>query len=173
MMWIRLTAALALVLGICLAHGPAEAQRRLGTFSAWSAYTAEENGKPVCYVASSPQKSEGNYTRRGKVFALVTLRPAEQRDDEVSFIAGYTFQKDSAVKAVIDGKSWTLFTQNGAAWLPNEPAQDKEVVQAMVKGREMVVTGISSRGNQTIDQYSLSGFTAAYKAMREACGKSG
>ena len=34
----------------------------------------------------------------------------------------------------------------------------------------MVVRGVSSRGTQTTDTYSLSGFTAAYRAINTACG---
>jgi invasion protein IalB len=47
---------------------------------------------------------------------------------------------------------------------------DKKLVQAMVKGSTMVVQGTSARGNNTKDTYSLSGFTRAYQAIRQACG---
>jgi len=170
---IRAFFAVIAALAVVLSYGPVLAQQRIGDFNAWSVYKVEENGKPVCYIASSPSKSEGNYTRRGKAFALVTLRPVEQRGDEVSFIAGYTFEKDSAVRVEIEDKTWKFFTQDTGAWLPNKPDLDRDMVQAMIRGRDMKVTGISSRGNETLDTYSLSGFTAAYKAMREACGKSG
>ena len=40
----------------------------------------------------------------------------------------------------------------------------------MAKGRQLIVTGYSSRGTKTTDTYSLAGFTAAYKAIGKACG---
>ena len=40
----------------------------------------------------------------------------------------------------------------------------------MKRGRKMVVKGKSSRGTATTDTYSLTGFSAAYKAIGEACG---
>ncbi|MGH6662046.1 MAG: invasion associated locus B family protein [Rhodospirillales bacterium] len=44
------------------------------------------------------------------------------------------------------------------------------MVQAMVKGAQMTVKGTSNRGTVTADVYSLNGFTAAYKAIGQACG---
>jgi hypothetical protein len=43
------------------------------------------------------------------------------------------------------------------------------LVAAMKRGSKLFVTGISSRNNKTIDQYSLSGFTAAKDFLDKAC----
>ena len=122
------------------------------------------------FIASSPTKSEGQYTRRGNVFSIVTLRPADSREPEVSFIAGYTFKPDSTVEVVLDDQHrFSLFTQDDAAWLPNEPQIDRRMIERMRAGLTMVVRGTSSRGTLTTDTYSLRGFTAAYEAMQRAC----
>ena len=42
-------------------------------------------------------------------------------------------------------------------------------VEAMKRGTEMVVRGISSRGTRTTDTYSLSGVTAAMNEIDKAC----
>lgn len=150
----------------------AEAQSvdRVGDFNAWSTYTTTEDGNRVCFIASSPTRSEGQYTRRGNVFSIVTLRPADDRDPEVSFIAGYTYQDDSTVEAVIDQEhSFALFTQEDAAWLPNEQGADRQMIDRLRAGLTMVVRGTSSRGTLTTDTYSLRGFMAAYDAMEQAC----
>ncbi|MGO1119345.1 invasion associated locus B family protein [Rhodovibrionaceae bacterium A322] len=149
----------------------AQAIKKLGDFKAWSAYTTQENGKQVCFMASVPTKAEGNYTRRGDIFAMVTLRPKDGRNDEVSFIAGYTHKSDSEVKATVDGTQFTLFTKNDTSWLPTASKQDATMIATMKKGARMQVIGYSSRGTKTTDTYSLGGFTAAHKAMRKACGK--
>src|SRR5690606_24465581 len=67
------------------AAAPAVGQevQRVGDFQAWSAYVAQEGEGKVCFVASKPLKSEGNYTRRGTVVAMVTRRPGRVPNDEV------------------------------------------------------------------------------------------
>ena len=147
----------------------AQAIERIGDFRDWSAFRFAEDGKPACYMASQPKKAEGNYTSRGDIYGLVTHRPSEERRDEVSFIAGYSYMKDSFVEVSIGSSSWQLFTQDDGAWAVNE-TEDKGLVQAMVKGSSMVVRGTSSRGTLTTDTYSLKGFTKAYEAIGKACG---
>ncbi len=152
--------------------GPALAQgtERLGDFGDWSAFRFQENGEVACYMASEPKKAEGNYQSRGDIFAVVTHRPAEKTRDEVSILAGYTYEKGSSVEVQIGAKKLTLFTDQDAAWAA-DAATDAELVKAMVKGSKMVVRGTSSRGTPTTDSYSLSGFTKARNAIDKACPK--
>jgi hypothetical protein len=46
------------------------------------------------------------------------------------------------------------------------------MTQAMIKGKNAVVSGTSSRGTLTIDTFSLAGFTAAHKAISATCQRS-
>jgi hypothetical protein len=69
----------------------------------------------------------------------------------------------------IGDQSFELFTQGDGAWAKDKQADDA-LVKAMIKGLDMVVKGTSSRGTETIDTYSLSGFTKAYEAIGKACG---
>jgi|SRR5690625_1680168 len=85
-------ATAALVVGLQDLPAAAQSVERVGDYNAWSSYTTKEDGNKVCFIASAPTKSEGKYTRRGNAFSVVTLRPADSRDPEVSFIAGYTFK---------------------------------------------------------------------------------
>ena len=149
----------------------AQGIERLGDFDAWSAYRFVEDGKPACYMASVPSKSEGDYTKRGDIYALVTHRPAESRRDEVSFVAGYQFKDGSAATVTIGDRTEEFFTQNDGAWAPDHK-MDKAMVQAMIRGSTMLVKGTSSRGTLTTDTYSLRGFTAAYRAISKSCGVS-
>ena len=50
----------------------------IGEHGDWTAYMFMENNNKVCYMVSKPKKSEGNYSKRGDVFALITHRPAEK-----------------------------------------------------------------------------------------------
>ena len=157
---------------IAVSPGALRAQgiERLGEFNHWTAYAFKENGKKTCYMASAPTKDEGTYTLRGKIYARVTHRPAENTKDEVSFLAGYTYKDGSWIKVRIDKKKpFDLFTHEDSAWAPDQAA-DRKLVRAMKAGHNMIVEGTSSRGTATKDTYSLSGFTKAYNAIAKACG---
>ncbi|HEY9538199.1 MAG TPA: invasion associated locus B family protein [Kiloniellaceae bacterium] len=160
---------LAAALGAPLAGAGAQSIERLGDFSDWSAFKYEEGGKAVCFIASEPTKAEGNYTTRGKIHAMVTHRPGEQRTDEVSIQAGYPYKESAVVDVAVGDMKVQLFTQGDSAWAMDK-ATDKKLVQAMIKGSTMVVEGVSSRGTNTKDTYSLAGFTRAYQAIGQACG---
>lgn len=142
---------------------------RLGDFGDWTAFRSNDGNSTTCYIASQPKKAEGDYSQRGEIYALVSHRPAENRKNEVSIIAGYQFQPDSWVDVTIDDQAFRLFTQKDTAWTPDQ-LTDESMVQAMIKGRQMVVKGTSSRGTATTDTYSLKGFTTAYQSITETCG---
>ena len=147
----------------------AQAIERLGDFSDWSAFKYEENGNSICFMASEPTKAEGKYSIRGKIHAMVTHRPKEGRVDEVSIQAGYVYKPESLVDVQVGNLKLRLFTQDESAWAVDKDS-DKKLVQAMIKGNTMIVQGTSSRGTNTKDTYSLSGFTRAYQAISQACG---
>lgn len=159
------------VVMLSLLASPAAAQdvKVITTSGKWTAYAYQENGKPVCYAASKPIKSEGAYKARGEVLALVTHRPAESANDVVSIVAGYQFQQDSDATVQVGARKFAFFTYGERAWA-RDAQTDKAVVQALVKGNSMTVRGNSSRGTPTLDTYSLQGFGAAYKAIGDACG---
>lgn len=148
-----------------------EAPKLLGRYGDWSAYTYKENGKNVCYMASTPKRDEGKYTQRGDIYAVVTHRPGEKSFDVVNFVAGYTYKKGSKVEIKIGKETFNnIFTDADKAWTLTEK-DDQALVAAMKRGQRMIVKGVSSRGTQTKDTYSLSGFTRAYKVISAKCGK--
>jgi len=165
-----LTVALAAALALPGA-GPVLAQdiESLGAFGDWRAYAYDEKGEKACYIASQPKKDEGDYKRRGEIYAMVTHRPADKVRDEVSLAAGYRYKSETRVKVLIDGKTFELLPHEDTAWVPDS-AGDRKLVAAMRSGKQMVVQGTSSRGTATKDTYSLMGFTKAYKAASKACG---
>jgi hypothetical protein len=143
----------------------------LGEFGDWRAQTFTENGKPVCTAWSQPTNDEGDYSKRGAIYAYVTHRPAQKRLNEVQIVAGYRYKKGSEVHVRIGGETFKLFTRYDAAWA-RSPAVDRKLVGAMRRGNSMIVTGISGRGTDTTDTYSLKGITAAHDAINKACGVS-
>lgn len=166
---IRITTLCKGALALFLISTPATAKTLLDG-DIWQAIQETENGKPVCVMSAEPTKSEGQYTQRGTVLAIISHRAEEKRIGEVGFQAGYTFKPGAEVIATIDDKStFKLFTQGGHAWGYDAKA-DKAMIAAMRAGDKLVVKGVSSRGTKTTDTYSLKGFTAALKAINTACG---
>ncbi|MFN4090971.1 MAG: invasion associated locus B family protein [Alphaproteobacteria bacterium] len=168
----RTRAALLAATMLCLgAAGTAHAEdpRFIGDFGAWAAYTYTIDGAQVCYIASKPTASRGDYERRGDVFALVTHRMADGVIGEVSVVAGYEYQADNFPRAQIGGDTFEMFARGDTAWLRAD--EDTRMVAAMRRGTEMVVTGTSSRGTNTTDTFSLMGFTRAHEAITRVCRK--
>lgn len=149
---------------------PANAQQHeeLGQFSDWQAYSYEQSGAKRCTMASQPQSDEGNYSRRGPIWSFVMHRPDEGSTGEVGFHMGYPLKSGSLVSVKIGSHNFSLFTsgEGAYAW----PEDEAGFIAAMRAGSEMVVKGTSARGTETTDTYSLSGFTAANRAINEACG---
>lgn len=141
----------------------------LGSFGAWFAESHEEGGAPVCSMWSTPESSEGDYDKRGPVFVFVTHRPRSERIGEVFIETGYDYLEDSEVKVIIGGASFRLLTSGSTAWTLNQ-GDERRLVAAMRAGAHLVIEGTSARGTKTRDTYSLIGFTAANKAINEACG---
>jgi invasion protein IalB len=146
----------------------AQGSNDLGTYGDWQAtYWSNEGG--ICTMMTLPTKKEGKYSKRGEVYAQVVKNVGKKNTGVVNFVAGYTFKDDSEVNVKIDNKhSFTLFTNQSTAWTQTEK-DDASLIKFMKLGNTMVVKGISSRGTNTKDTYSLKGFIAAFKAMNKKC----
>ncbi|MDP6897337.1 MAG: invasion associated locus B family protein, partial [Rhodospirillales bacterium] len=148
-----------IVLLVCVLAGlgaPASAGTSLSKHGDWEAFTGRESGKLVCYMGAVPTKSRGKYTKRGRTFLLITHRPAEQSKNVISLQAGYTFKKTSEVELAIGETSFKLFTDEQWAFAA-DTATDSKLVKSMIGGAVLIVRGLSSRGTQTTDTYSLKG----------------
>jgi invasion protein IalB len=161
-----LTAALTLGLATT---AMAQTPTLIGNYGDWAAYSFTENGNKVCYMVSQPTKAQGNYTKRGDIFALVTHRPGENTKNVFSYITGYTYKEGSDVTVEVNGERFTLFTQKDMAWTPDQ-ASDNRLADSIRKGSNMVVKGTSSRGTVTTDTFSLKGSSGAHDAINQACG---
>lgn len=147
----------------------ASEQREIGKFGVWTAYMFEENGGNVCYMAAGPDKHAGNYKKRGEILAMITHRPKEGTRNVFSYMTGYSYKKGSDVDIAIDGRHFTLFTQNDMAWAA-DAAADSSLAEGIKKGSKMIVKGVSGKGTATTDTFSLKGSTKAHEAISKACG---
>ena len=153
---------------LALFAAPVQADNFVGTFGDWHVQTYTERSGKVCLMWSQPRKSEGQYTRRGEVYAYVTQRPAKKRLNEISISIGYLFKTGSVVDIRIGKDSFSMFSDGDTAW-NRKPANDTKMVQSMKAGSIMITKGVSSRGTKTKDIFSLKGFTKAYKATKRSC----
>jgi hypothetical protein len=62
---------------LCAATTHAQDVKVLGVHGKWTAYSFQDNGKLVCYIATNPTSSTGAYKSRGEVLAQVTHRPGD------------------------------------------------------------------------------------------------
>ncbi|HXV73948.1 MAG TPA: invasion associated locus B family protein [Sphingomonadales bacterium] len=160
---------LALAFGLTL---PASAEKRdiLGSFSDWDAIVVtRDSGERICYMISVPKATAPEGANRGNIYVTITHRPKRKVRDEVNIVVGYPFKAGVEANVAIGPSRFNLFTEGQGAWAYT-PEDDAKLVAAMKAGSGMTVKGTSARGTNTTDQYSLSGFTAAYNAISRSCG---
>lgn len=161
--------AFLLALSLVLAT-PAAAQsvRILGDHNAWSAYATTESAGKICFVLSKPTSTDPLPDGYSEAFFYITHRPSEGVRSEVNIVAGYEFAPDSAATLSVGGQSFPLFTAGDAAWLA-DPSQAAAATQAIRAGSTMVIEGTSLRGIKVRQSFSLSGATAASRAIDAEC----
>ena len=156
-----------LILFFCFSLS-AEEIKKIGKFKDWEALVLSEDTGKVCFAQSSPilQAPKSN-KRDAKLF--IAFRPNEKIIDEVSVTAGYEFNKSNSVTAT-SGKNKFKFDikEQGFAWIADTKIEFR-MIKRMKKGSRIMITGYNQKGSQTIDHYSLLGFTKAYNATKKAC----
>ena len=142
--------------------------KKIGKYKDWEAMVLSETTGKVCFAQSLPilQAPKSN-KRDAKLF--VAFRPSESITNEVSVTPGYEFNKNNSVTAA-SGKNKFKFDikEQGFAWIADNKIELKMIKQ-MRKGSRIMITGYNQKGSQTIDHYSLLGFTKAYNASKKAC----
>lgn len=165
-----LKAGIALVVGVLSASTAQAAANKIGTFNLWTAWTDKDSKGKICYISSQPQDAQPTNVKRSPIHFLVTHRKGSGKMNEVATLIGYPFKPGAEASATVDGKSYPMVTdsQQEAGWLAST-ADEPSFVNAMKRGSELVVRGISTRGTRTTDTYSLSGVTAAMNAIDKEC----
>ena len=146
----------------------AEEIKKVGKYKDWEVMVISEATGKVCFAQSSPILQAPKLNKRdAKLF--IAFRPAEKIIDEVSVTAGYEFNKNNSITAT-SGKNKFKFDikELGFAWIADTKVELK-MIGRMKKGSRIMITGYNQKGSQTIDHYSLLGFTKAYNATKKAC----
>ena len=142
----------------------------IGQFGTWGAYSATPNGKKVCFALAKPASSKTNPPNRPRdpAYAFVSTRPAEKVVNEVSVMIGYTLKPGSESTLEVGGASYTMYTQGDGLWIKNA-AEEERMVDAMRKAADVTVKGVSAKGTETIDTFSLKGLAQALDKLAQDC----
>ena len=145
----------------------AEEVKKIGKFKDWETMIVTEASGKVCFAQSSPilQAPKSN-KRDAKLF--IAFRPADKIKDEVSVTAGYKFNSNTVTAQSGKNKFKFDIKEQGFAWIADNKIELK-MIKRMKKGSRIMITGYNQNGSQTIDHYSLLGFTKAYNATKKAC----
>ena len=146
----------------------AEEVKKVGKFKDWETMVLSKSNSIVCFAQSKPVlQSPKNNKRDSRLF--VTFRPGEKIVDEISITAGYEFNKQNSITAK-SGKFRYKFdiSQQKFAWIADNKVERK-MIRTMKKGSRLMISGYNSSGSQTIDHYSLLGFTKAYNEAKKSC----
>lgn len=142
----------------------------IGQFGTWGAYSATPNGKKVCFALAKPSSSKTNPPNRPRdpAYAFVSTRPAEKVNNEVSVMIGYALKPGSESSVEVGGAAFAMYTQGDGLWIKNA-AEEERMVEAMRKSADLVVKGVSTKGTETTDTFSLKGLAQALDRISQDC----
>ncbi len=169
---VLLAGTMALPTATSTAFAQEGSTNRVSTETDWSVFV--EDDPTQCWIVSAPveirnvRNGQEVEARRGEIRLFVSYWPGDGKRGEVSTTGGYPYADGSAVTIEIGSDSFELFTEGELAWAAS-PAEDGEIIAAMKRGAQAVVTGQSSRGTRTEDTFSLLGFTAAVEDAESRC----
>lgn len=165
----------------------------VATFGDWNVFVGEVGKGRICYTLAQPKSREPAGLDRDPGYAFISDRPAEGVRNEVSFIMGFdispgpgTASKSEAkpasksrhkaktsaglapVALVDDSASFEMLPKGGDLWVKNAAKEDALIAE-MRKGSKLAIKAASLRGNQSIDTYSLAGFSQAMERLQKEC----
>ena len=145
-----------------------EEVKKMGTHKDWETYIIKSDTGKVCFAQSKPvlQAPKKN-PREARLF--ISFRPQENITNEISITSGYNFNSKNSITA-ISGKNKYKFDiiRENFAWITDKKFE-KRMIKIMRTGSRIMVKAHNQAGSQTIDHYSLLGFTKAYKATKANC----
>ena len=146
----------------------AEELNKIGKFKDWETLVLKKDNELTCFAQTKPvlQSPKAN-KRESRLF--VSFRPSDKVADEISTTSGYEFNTQNRILATSGKRKYEFdIAQNSFAWIKSNKIE-KKMIKTMKKGSRIMVTGHNKSGSQTIDHYSLLGFTKAYNAAKKSC----
>ena len=149
-------------------HVNAEEIKKILKNKDWETYVVKNESGKICFAQSIPiLQAPKTKPREARLF--VTFRPNEKISNEISITSGYEYNKKNSITAR-SGKYKYKFdvSQENFAWIADNK-KEKKMIKTMKRGSRIMITGYNQKGSQTIDHYSLLGFTKAYNSAKKSC----
>ena len=154
---------------ICSVSYGEENLKSIGKFKDWESFTLLQNGNKICFAQSIPVVRAPKKLKREPSRLFVTFRPTDKVFDEISTTSGYEYNLQNSIYAKSGKRKYKFdIAQENFAWIA-ENKIEKKMIKTMKKGSRIMVTGYNRSGSQTIDHYSLMGFTKAYNSAKKNC----
>ena len=157
-----------IILFFTFSSGFAEEVKKIGKFKDWEVIQVLDTSGKICFAQSKPVlQSPKKNPREARLF--ISFRPADKIKDEVSITSGYQYNAQNSITAK-SGKNKIKFDvkKENFAWI-GDTGLERKMVNVMKKGSRIMITGYNQSGSQTIDHYSLMGFTKAYNTAKKSC----
>ena len=151
-----------------VSEASAQEIKKVGKFKDWETIVVTDGSNKLCFAQSKPVlQSPKKNPREARLF--ISFRPADKIKDEVSITSGYQYNTQNSITAK-SGKNKIKFDvkKENFAWI-GDTGLEKKMVNVMKKGSRIMITGYNQSGSQTIDHYSLMGFTKAYNTAKKSC----
>ena len=142
--------------------------KKIGKYKDWETIVFIDGNNKICFAQSVPVlQAPKKSPRDARLF--VSFRPNDKILDEVSITSGYEYNDQNSTTAT-SGKLKYKFdiVRENFAWI-SESKVEKKMIKTLKKGSRIMVTGYNKSGSQTIDHYSLLGFTKAYNSAKKNC----
>jgi hypothetical protein len=131
------------------AGGPTALGPNGGKFGNWTAATYGHGADKVCYAFTTATHSDPAIAKRGAVMLTVTERHGMRAKVTVS----------------VNGQPIDFYTQGDTAFTTNGSG----AIAAFRNGATAEAKGTTPHGPMVTDDFSLAGFSDAYKAISAAC----
>lgn len=155
-------------ISLSLSANSSENLQSVGKFKDWETFTMTENDNKVCFTQSIPILRAPKKFERDPSRLFISFRPNQNIQDEVSVTTGYIFQKKSRIKAKTGKKTYNFFTEEDFGWILDS-GEEQRFIKAMKKASRVMIIARTDKGKQTIDHYSLMGFSKSYEKAKKSC----
>ena len=164
----KIIPTLLIIFIISLSQLSAEEIKKIGKYKDWEAVVVTSDSGKICFAQSLPvlQGPKSNSKRDAKLF--ISFWPSEKTINEISVTAGYEFNSNTVTAQSGKNKFKFDIKEQGFAWITDSKIETR-MISKMKKGSRIMITGHNQKGSQTIDHYSLLGFTKAYNTVKKAC----
>lgn len=134
----------------------------------WRIFTDTAEPKQICFIATQPVETLPKGANRSPIYFYVSTWPKDGIKTELSVKLGYPIKKGSEPLLTIGTEKFKMFIKDDRAFIA-DATRELKLLDAMKKGSKMTIEGVSERGTETADTYSLGGLSRALQTLATNC----